>query len=143
MTLTDERGSSLILTIFYGALALVIILVVAASTSLYLERKRLLALADAAALVGAEAFDLSTATFDGDKPSVTLESSDVHTAVTTFLDDYPAAQLDNLRLEEAGSIDGKSASVTLSSAWMPPVLTLFVPDGIRLDASSVARSVFD
>ncbi len=37
----DERGSTLLLTIFYAALSLALILVVVAVTSLYLERKRL------------------------------------------------------------------------------------------------------
>ena len=47
-----EDGSTLLLTIFYAALALVLILLVVAATSLYLERKRLYTLADGASLVG-------------------------------------------------------------------------------------------
>ncbi|MCC6269748.1 MAG: hypothetical protein IT190_00550, partial [Microbacteriaceae bacterium] len=54
----DDRGSMLPLTIFYGFLSTVLILLVVAATSLYLERKRLFTLADGAALVAAEAFEL-------------------------------------------------------------------------------------
>ncbi|MHB1235234.1 MAG: Tad domain-containing protein, partial [Microbacteriaceae bacterium] len=45
-----EEGSTLLLTIFYGCLSLVLILIAIAATSLYLERKRLFTVADSAAL---------------------------------------------------------------------------------------------
>lgn len=137
-----EEGSTLILVIFYGMLALILILVVSAATSLYLERKRLFSLADSAALVGAEAFDLTTVSLADGVPSVELSSGDVHAAVEDFLDGHPSGKFEELRLEQAVSVDGKSATVTLSSYWRPPVITAFVPDGIRLDVTSVARSVF-
>lgn len=137
-----EDGSTLILAIFYGVLSLVLILVVAATTSLYLERKRLYSLADAAALVGAEAFELSSVSLESGEPTVTLRSPQVRDAVTAFLEENPVGTFDALVLEDAASADGKSATVTVSSAWQPPVLTLFVPDGIRLEVTAVARSVF-
>ncbi|MCP2030468.1 hypothetical protein L1277_000532 [Okibacterium sp. HSC-33S16] len=138
----DDDGSTLILAIFYGMLALILILIVAAATSLYVERKRLFSLADAAALVGAESFELSTVSVTDGVPRVSLASSDVHEAVEEFLVNNPVGSFDDLRLEQAASLDGRSATVTLSSYWRPPVLTAFVPDGIRLDVTSVARSVF-
>lgn len=138
----DEDGSTLLLAIFYGALSLSLILVVTAATSLYLERKRLYSLADAAALVGAEAFELSSVDLDAGEPTLTLRSPAVRASVTEFLEENPAGSFDALRLEDAASPDGKSASVTVSSAWRPPVLALFVPGGIRLEVTAVARSVF-
>lgn len=137
----DEDGSTLLLAIFYGMLSLLLVLTVTAATSLYLERKRLYSLADAAALVGAEAFDLSSVSLDSGNPTLTLQSPRVRAAVATFLEDDPVGTFDALVLEDAGSQDGKSASVTVSSAWRPPVLSLFVPDGIRLEVTAVARSV--
>lgn len=137
-----ENGSTLLLAIFFGMMALVLILVAAAATSLYLERKRLYSLADAAALVGAEAFELSEVSLDGGEPTLTLRSPAVRSAVAGFLDDNPIGSFDQLVLEDAVSHDGRSATVTVSSAWQPPVLTLFVPDGIRLEVTAVARSVF-
>ena len=44
--MVDERGSTLLLTIFYGVLGLALVLVVVSATSLYLERKRLFTLAE-------------------------------------------------------------------------------------------------
>ncbi|MET0714848.1 MAG: pilus assembly protein TadG-related protein [Mycetocola sp.] len=137
----DEDGSTLLLAIFYGMLSLLLVLTVTAATSLYLERKRLYSLADAAALVGAEAFDLSSVSLDSGNPTLTLQSPRVRAAVATFLEDDPVRTFDALVLEDAGSQDGKSASVTVSSAWRSPVLSLFVPDGIRLEVTAVARSV--
>ena len=137
-----DDGSMLPLTIFYGFLSLVLVLVVVAATSLYLERKRLFTLADGAALAGAEAFDLDEvlATATGWRP--TLESADVENAVTGYLATAPTATFTALRLERAETVDGRSATVELSAYWRPPVLTLLLPEGLRLEVTAVARSVF-
>ena len=137
-----DDGSTLPLVIFYGFLATVLVLIVIAATSLYLERKRLFTLADGAALVGAEAFDLEEVglTASGYRP--TLESPDVSAAVTSYLASTPTAPFEGLHLDRAETVDGRSATVELSAYWRPPVLTVFVPEGIRLEVTAVARSVF-
>ncbi len=140
--LRTEDGSSLILTIFYGAFALALILLVVAATSLSLERKRLFNLADGAALAGAEAFDLSAVQVTADGVTVTVQGADVRAAALEHLEAVPHGSLEEVRLEHAGTPDGASAQVTLSAWWRPPVLTVFVPDGIRLAVTSTARSVF-
>jgi uncharacterized membrane protein len=139
----DEEGSTLLLTISYSALCLVLILLVVAATSLYLERKRLFTLADGASLVGAEAFTLADPTTTsprGTRPVLT--SPEVASAVSDYLADNPADHFTALSVERAVSVDGRSATVELSCYWAPPVLTLFVPKGFRIDVTSVARSVF-
>ena len=143
MRATDDRGSTLVLTIGFAAFALVVTLVVAASTSLYIERKRLLSLADSAALVGAEAFDLADVRISegGEVVTIMLEADSVEDAVTAHLERIGPRQVEGLRIEDATTPDGRSALVSLSSAWKPPVLTLFLPDGVRIEASSSARSV--
>lgn len=137
-----DDGSTLPLTIFFGMLALLVVLMAVAATSLYLERKRLFTLADGAALVGAEAFELDEvlATASGYRP--TLESGDVSAAVSDYLATTPTAELEGLHLERAETVDGRSATVELSAYWRPPVLTLLVPDGLRIEVTAVARSVF-
>src|SRR5690606_39559987 len=85
----DDTGSTLVLTIFYSFLALVLIFLVVAATSLYLERKRLFSLADGAALVGAEAFELSDVRVVDGRPSVILESEVVAEAVSRYLARVP------------------------------------------------------
>jgi hypothetical protein len=137
-----DRGSTLVLTIGFAALAIVVTLVVAAATSLYIERKRLLGLADSAALVGAEAFDLAEVEVDpSGGVSVDLEPDSVERAVDDFVERSGATQFEELRIETATTLDGRSATVILSSAWRPPIVTLLLPEGIRLDATSTARAV--
>lgn len=140
--LRDDAGSLLPLTIFFAVLSLALILVVVAATSLYVERKRLLALADGASLVGAESFSLDEldVTSTGARPRLT--SSEVTSAVTSYIGGVDTSHFSKLQVERATSVDGKSATVELSCYWKPPVVTLFMPDGLRIDVTSVARSVF-
>jgi len=140
--LRDDDGSTLPLTIFFGFLSLLLVLLVVAATSLYLERKRLFTLADGAALVGAEAFTLDqvSRTPQGYRP--TLTSPEVAAAVGNYLATAPTGNLESLTVESASTLDGRSATVSLSAYWRPPVLTLFVPSGLRLEVTAVARSVF-
>jgi hypothetical protein len=140
--LRDDAGSTLPLVIFYGFLALALVLIVAAAASLYLERKRLFTLADDAALVGAESFDLNSVTLTGHGPRPVLQPAQVHAAVTSYLAGNPVDRFEGLLVERATTLDGKSATVTVSAVWHPPVVTVFVPEGMRIDATAVARSVF-
>jgi hypothetical protein len=139
---SDDRGSILPLVCFYGALALLVTLLVASATSLYLERKRLFTLADGAALVGAESFELDAVTMTPDGPRATLTDEGVRDAVGAYLASNPIGSFEALNLDEAMTRDGRSAEVTVSAVWRPPVVTLFVPEGLRIDATAVSRTVF-
>jgi uncharacterized membrane protein len=139
----DEAGSILPLTVFFGFLALVLVLLVVAASSLYLERKRLFSLADGAALVGAEAFELDDVqqTAAGVRPL--LQSTDVAAAVTEYVAGAAGSRFESLEVLRAESGDGRSATVELTAYWRPPLVTLLVPDGVRIEVTAVARSVFD
>jgi len=136
----DEEGSTLLLTLFYAALSLVLILVVVAATSLYLERKRLFTLADGAALAAAEASQFDAVGRDGTDPTRTVNAADVDSAVAAYLA-LPHGPFEGLAVTRAFSADGYSATVTLSAQWRPPVLTLLIPAGLTVDVTAVARSV--
>ncbi len=142
MKLADDRGSILPLICFYGALALLVTLIVASATSLYLERKRLFTLADGAALVGAESFDLTAVTMTPDGPRATLTDAGVRDAVGGYLASNPIGSFEALNLDEAFTPDGRSAEVTVSAVWRPPIVTLFVPEGLRVDATATSRTLF-
>lgn len=139
-----DDGSILPLIAGASALALAVILVVTAVTSLYLDFKRVLSIADAAALVGAEAYDLSEIVVDGDTVVAVLDSARVRGAVESHLRDVVAGAVpvDDLRLVRATSVDGRSATVVLSARWTPPLLAPFIPEGLAIEATSTARSVF-
>ncbi len=140
--LRREDGSTLPLTIAYGMLALLLILVAVAATSVYLERKRLLTLADGAALAGAEAFPLDTVAVDSGELRPALTADAVEREVRDYLDSAPHASFEGLAVTEATSVDGQSATVSLSAFWRPPVVTWVLPTGIPLSVTVVARSVF-
>lgn len=140
--LRADRGSILPLVLGYGVIALVLVLVVTAATSLYVEKKRLFTLADGAALVGAEAFELADVVVARGEVRPVLEPAAVHEAVGDYLTDARIEAFEALRLEEATTPDGLSARVTVSATWRPPVVTLFLPEGLRIEATATARSVF-
>jgi len=135
----SEDGSTLLLTIFYGLMATTLILVVVAATSLYLERKRLFALADGAALAASESFTLDTAT------GITLPRLD-STAVADSVDRYltvaPHGGFEGLVVRRAVAEDNIGASVTLAAYWRPPLVTLLVPTGIVVEVTAHARAAW-
>ena len=140
--LRRDDGSILPLTIFFAALCLVVVLLVAAVTSLYLERERLYALADGAALAGAESYDLDGAVLHDGHVRPALDASAVHQAVDDFLESGVSEGFEGLVVERAGTEDGHSATVRLAAVWHPPVVSLLVPAGVRIEVTSTARSVF-
>jgi uncharacterized membrane protein len=141
--LRDDDGSILPLTVFFGLLSLALVLLVVAATSLYLERKRLFTLADGAAVVGAEAFGLDDVTMTASGVRPELDSAAVGAAVTDYVESAPDRGFESLAVDRAVSTDGRSATVELSAYWRPPVVSLLVPEGFRIEVTAVARSVFD
>ena len=137
----DQSGSLLPLAIFFGFLCLAIVLLVTAASALYLERQRLFTLADGAALAGAEGFTLSDVAPTSAGVRATLNSADVAAAVNSYLAETPNS-FERLQIERAGTVDGRSSTVSLSAYWRPPVLTMFVPAGLRIEVTAVGRSVF-
>ena len=138
----SEDGSTLLLTIFYGFLALLVVLIVVAATSLYLERKQLFTLADGAALAAAESFTLDSVAIESGELHAALTTGEIRAAATAYLAAAPHPGIDSLVRARADTADGQSATITLRAWWRPPVLTLFVPDGLPVEVTAVARSVF-
>ncbi|MCT9820395.1 pilus assembly protein TadG-related protein [Microbacterium sp. W1N] len=128
----DDEGSVLLLTIGYAVLALVLVLVCVDATSLYLQQKRADAVADAAALAGADGFELRV---DGGVPVARLTDADVRAQAEQMVAADGAAVV-----IAADTPDGVSARVTVETVWHPPVLTLFVPEGLTLQATATSRT---
>jgi hypothetical protein len=139
----DDEGSILPLIAFYGFLCLALVLLVAAASSLYLERKRLFTLADGAALVGAESFSLDDVEVTADGPRPRLDSKDVAAAVRDYIADTDTGGFTSLHIVAAETLDDRSATVTLSAYWSPPIVSALVPEGFPIEVTAVARSVFD
>jgi len=129
----DEEGSILILTLGYAVLAIAVILVCLDATSLYLAQKRLDALADAAALAGADGFTLVV---DEGEPRAELSDDGVREQADALVGDVG----EGASVVEAGTPDGVSARVTVAATWRPPVIALFVPEGVALQATATSRT---
>jgi hypothetical protein len=141
--LRQEEGSILPLVFGFFAVALALVLVVSAATSLYLERSRLYTLADGAALAGADSFALDTARLGADgavRPQ--LDDARVKQAASDYLGVATADRRTRVVLVDAGAPDGRSARVRLAEDWRPPLVSVFVPRGVHLEVQGSARPVF-
>ncbi|MCP2636572.1 hypothetical protein K0817_008315 [Microbacterium sp. HD4P20] len=114
-------------------LAMVAILICVAATSLYLSQKRLDALADAAALAAADGFEVTVV---DDTPVALLTDAAVHEQAELMVAEVGGGAV----LVSAETPDGVSARVTVAGTWHPPVITLFVPDGVALEATATSRT---
>lgn len=128
-----DEGSVLPLTLGYALLAIVLVLVGADAMSLYLAHKRADAVADAAALAASDGFALVV---DEGSPRTVLDPADVRDLAAEVI-----AATGDVTLVEAGTPDGVSARVTVATVWHPPVSSMFVPDGVRVEATATSRTV--
>ncbi|WP_347107854.1 pilus assembly protein TadG-related protein [Paenarthrobacter sp. S56] len=137
----DEKGRILVLTVGYVMVALLMASVMIAVTALYLEHKKLLSLADGAALAAADSYvvgDIGS----GISPSPTLADNRVRDETDAFLQAAGAyAGHDRLAIASGtGGDPGGTAVVVLTSVAHPPVVSFLLPDGIVVEAKSTARS---
>lgn len=129
----DDDGSVLLLTLGYALLALALIFVSVCATDLYISQKRLDALADAAALAGADGFTLVV---DGETARADLTDEGVREQALALVVAWPG----EANVVAATAPDGLSARVTVAAEWEAPLLSLFVPDGVRLEATGTSRT---
>jgi len=152
-----DDGQILLLTIAYAVIALLLVTVVAGISAVYLQRKQLLSLADAAAVDAADAAsrpDYFAALRGGDSlAAVPLTDSTVRTAAQDYLVAASASGVSggglsgvSIVLADTGSPDGESATVVLTgTARVPIVSTVLrgVGSGIRLRVSASADAPLD
>lgn len=138
----NEGGQMMVMILGYVALALLVTTVMIGISSVYLEHKRLLSLADGASLAAADSYTLGEVETQGGSPSATLIPARVRNVAADFVARSPAAQrFSGLAIAGAtGSPDGSTAVVVLTASVHPPVVNFLVPDGIRIEATSTARS---
>jgi hypothetical protein len=129
----DEDGTILPLVLGYVVLALAAVFVCVCATDLYLAQKRLDGLADAAALAAADGFTLLV---DQGEPRAELTESGVREQAAALLQVSRA----EAALVSAETPDGVSARVTVAGVWHPPVVSMFVPDGVPIEATATSRT---
>ena len=138
---TQEEGQIAVLIIGFVVLALLLATVVMAVSAVYLEHKKLLSLADGAALAAAGSFvvaDLGA----GSRPGLSLVDERVRAGAASYLATSGASSRhDRLTLDgRTGSEPGGTAVVVVTAVAHPPVISFLLPDGILVEARSVARS---
>ncbi|WP_341945078.1 pilus assembly protein TadG-related protein [Microbacterium sp. LWH11-1.2] len=131
-----EEGSVLLLTLGYVLLAVAVVFVCVCATDLYIAQKRLDALADAAALAGADGFTLQVS---GDDVRAELTGAGVREQASALMDALPG----DAALAAASTPDGVSARVTLTTTWHPPLLSPFVPEGVELASTATSRTALE
>ncbi len=139
--LNAERGSILPLVAGAMALAVAVTLGVVSATSLTIERHRLVALAEATALRGAESFDPARLRRSGSEVVAPLESSRVADAALGFLRGVPEISHHELRLIRADTPDGRRARVVLEATWRAPLWSEFLPLSLPIQAEALSQSV--
>ncbi|MBO0900953.1 hypothetical protein J1G42_12320 [Cellulomonas sp. zg-ZUI222] len=135
----------MVLSLGFAVLAILLVLVVAAATGVHLDRKRLLAVADLAALSAADQVGARYFAEPGDAGGVPLTDAAVRAAVEQYVRDHPdpAARWDAVRVLEASTPDGRTAVVRLGAVTRPVLVTwVLAPwtDGIALEAEGAARA---
>jgi hypothetical protein len=142
----DDDGQVLLLIIAYAALALVLVTVVVGASAVHLERKRLLAVADAAALDAADAIDDGALYGHGAGPGgVPLTDASVRRSVGDYVSSVDAAaRFHSFAVGvPTGTPDGRTAEVTLVATARIPLVSYVLADfadGIPLRVTARART---
>lgn len=138
----NDDGQVAFLVIGYTLLSLLLLTVVMAASSIYLEHKKLLAVADGAAVAAAGSFTLASEPSAAGPPATILTSEGVRGAADSYLSTTGAAgRLSSLMVApETGAPDGRTARVALTATAHPPIINFLVPDGIRITVVAEARA---
>lgn len=137
----------LLLALVFGLIGIALVTVVVSASAVHLERKQLLAVADAAALDAADALDeagyYSGATGAQADGGVPLTDASVRASVQDFLAGS-GPRFDSLAVgAPTGTPDGQTAEVTLLAvARLPLVSSVLAPwaDGVPLRVTARART---
>ena len=120
-----DEGRILLLSLACALVAACLVLTVAAASAVHLQRKRLLAIADAAAADAADAVDRAAYYAPGARsagPGLPLSDASVRAAVVAYLDRSGArSELAGLAVGRGtGTSDGRTAEVVLVARLAPP-----------------------
>lgn len=138
----EEAGQILLLIAGYATLCLLVASIVVGASAVHVERQRLLSVADGAAQAAADSFTFGDVVGSTGPPEALLRSERVRGAAVAFLDESGAEQrFEGFSLGSAtGSPDGRSARVTLGAVVRFPVVSILLPEGLRIEATSTARA---
>ncbi|WP_026553143.1 pilus assembly protein TadG-related protein [Arthrobacter sp. H20] len=131
-----------VLVIGYLLLSLLILTVVLGASAVYLDRQKLLSVADGAALTAADTFGLADPVPGATAPVPQLDAGTVRSTVQEYLDLTGAGtRFTGLAIDPAtGAPDSRTARVVLTAVVHPPIVNFLVPEGIPIAVTADARS---
>lgn len=137
----NEAGQSMVLIIGMIAIALLAISVVFAATSVNIQARKLLSVADGAVAAAADNFELTGS--GKDVPTLHLEPTEVRHATEKYLADINATSgFTDLHVIGAGvESDSVTAHVRLGAVVHPPIIGWIVPNGISIHVDAYARTL--
>lgn len=134
-----ERGSILPLVAGLLALAGVFVVGVIDSTDLAITRTSLQSVADGAALAAAQNVNPAAATLASGKLVISLNTASVSQTAKRFVAD---SAIPGIQVKTATAPDRRTAVVTTTLVWRPPLGSEFLPVRLSLIATGRARTVF-
>lgn len=139
---TGENGQVGVLIIGYVLIALLVVTVVLAVSAVYIGHKKLLSVADGAALAAADNYSIDVGLGGTTTPLPSLQDAGVEESASGYLiATGAAARFDQLTVDPAtGAADGRTARVVLTAVVRPPIVNFLVPAGIPIVAQADARA---
>lgn len=129
----DDRGSVLPLILVYMLIGIALTLVCANAISLVTAQKRTDALADAAALAASDGFEIVA---DTEGARIRLDPILARSQAEEVLTVSPV----DAHLVEVTTPEPSTARAIVTTTWHPIMLSLFVPEGVVLDAVGTSRA---
>lgn len=141
-----DGGQVGVLIIGYLLISLLVVTVVLAVTAVYIEHKKLLSVADGAALAAADDYSIDVGAEGGrggtTAPLPVLQGPGVEQSAAGYLAATGAdTRFEQLSIDPAtGAPDGRTARVVLTAVVRPPIINGLLPEGIPIAAQADARA---
>ncbi|WP_082046374.1 pilus assembly protein TadG-related protein [Arthrobacter sp. L77] len=140
----SEDGQVGVLVIGYLLVCLLVVTVVLAVSAVYIDHKKLLSVADGAALAAADNYsiDVRGPGEGATTPLPALQDAGVEESAAGYLAATGAgARFEQLSVDPStGAEDGRTARVVLTAVVRPPLVNFLVPAGIPIVAQADARA---
>lgn len=139
--LRDEEGQTSVLVVGLSAICILLATVILGATSVNIEARRLLSLADGASAAAADSFVLELG--DGAEESrPVLTANGAAATVSQYLESASAgSRFSGLTVQAVRVGDGgQTVEVVLAATAHPPIVNIVVPDGVPVVATSSSRT---
>ncbi len=137
----SDEGQTTVLVVGLSAICILLATVILAATTINIEARRLLSLADGASAAAADSFTLDVGSQSGGTNPV-LTADRASATVQQYLESAAAHnRFEGLRVHAVRVGDqGQTVEVLLTATARPPVVNIVVPSGVTVAATSASRT---